>query len=69
MVVEVLVVWAKVYALKAKVEVVWPEGVFMETLALLTRQRSAIRLVLLPHHHSEEAQSVGYIQSLFYLYP
>ena len=36
--------WEKVY----DVEVVWMDEVFTETLTLLTRQRSAVKPVLLP---------------------
>jgi len=36
MLVEVVAVWAKVYATEVKMEVVWEDGVFAGTLALLT---------------------------------
>ena len=56
-----MVVWVKVYAVEVKMEVVWVGEVFAETLALLTRQHSAMKLVLLLCCHLEEAQSVVYI--------
>lgn len=60
--------WAKVYAVEVKMEVVWVDVVFMGTLALLTKQRSAEIPVMLLRRHSEGAQSSGYIQVLFPFY-
>ena len=67
MVAVVVEVFTKVYAVEVKVEVVWEDGVFIKTLALLTRQRSTMKPVLLLRRHSEEAQSVGYIQDPLFL--
>ena len=61
--------WAKVYVVEVKVEVVWVGEVFVETLALLTTQRSVVKTVLLLRRHSEEVQLVGYIHGLPSLYP
>jgi len=69
MVVEVVAVWEKVYAVVVKMEMVWVDGVFTGTLALLTKQRFVDKPMLLFCHHSEEAQSVGYIQVLLHFYP
>lgn len=69
MVAEVVAMWVKVYVVEVKMEVVWADGVFVGTLALLTRQHSMVKHVLLLRRHSEEAQSVGYIQNLFSHYP
>jgi len=44
--------------MEVKMEV---DGVFVGTLALLTRQCYVTKPVLILHHHSEEAQSAGYI--------
>ena len=61
MVAEVVVVWTEVYVVEVKMEVVWVDGLFAGTLALLTGQHSVVKPVLLLHHHSEEVQSTGYI--------
>ena len=65
--VEVVAVWAKVYAMEVKTKVAWADEVFAGTFTLLTRQRSVVNPVLLLRRHSEEAQSVGYIQDPFLL--
>jgi len=49
-------VWVKVYDVEVKMEVVWADGVFVGTLALLTKQHSTTKRVLLLRCHSEEAQ-------------
>lgn len=56
-----VVVWEKVYAVEVKMEVVWADGVFVRTLALLTGQCFAVKPMLLLRRHSEEAKSAGYI--------
>ena len=48
---------------------VWVDGVFVGTLALLARQHFVEKLVLLLRHHLEEAQLAGYIQVPFPFYP
>jgi len=62
---KVVVVWVKVYTMEVnvevKVEVVWTDEVFAETLALLTGQCFVVKLALLPHCHLEGARSMGYI--------
>lgn len=60
--------WAKGYVVEVKMEVAWEDGVFAGTLALLAGQRSMEKPMLLLRRHSEEAQSVGYIQDLFSSY-
>jgi len=68
-VVKVAVVWVKVYDVEVKMEVVWMDEAFTETIALLTGQCSAVKPVFLPRYHSEGAQSIGYIQGMLTLYP
>ena len=53
--------WAKMYAMEVIADVGWVDGVFVGTLALSTEQSFVEKPVLLPHRHSEEVQSVGYI--------
>ena len=62
-------VQVKLEAMVVNMEVVWAKVVFMGILALLTGQCSAEKRVLLLCRHSDEAQSVGYIQDLFSFYP
>ena len=69
MVAKVVAVWAKVYAMEVNMEVVQADGVYVGTLSLLTGQRSTMKPALLLRRHSEEAQSAGYIEGLFSLYP
>ena len=47
-----MAVWAKVYVMEVNVEVVWMDEVFVENPALSTGQRSAVKPVLFPRHHS-----------------
>jgi len=63
----VVVVWAKMYVVEVKVKVAWTDDVFVENLALSTRQCFAVRLVLLPCHHSKEVRSMDYIEDLLFL--
>ena len=60
--------WAKVYVVGVKVDVVWADEVFAESLAISTVQHFAMRLVLPRHHRSKEVLSMGYIQDLLFPY-
>ena len=52
---EVVAVWVEVYDVDVKMEVVWVDLVFTETLALSIGQCSVVKLVLLIHHQLDEA--------------
>lgn len=51
---ELVVVWATMYVVEVKMEVVWVDGVFKGTFALLTEQCSVVKPMLPLCHHSEE---------------
>lgn len=65
MVAKAVVVWVKAYVVEVKMEVVCVDGVFAGILVLSIEHHSVKKPVLLPRHHSEEVQSVGYIRAYF----
>jgi len=58
MVVVVVEVWAKVYAMEVEAE--WMVDLSVENPILSAEKHSVVKSILLPRHHSKEVQSNDY---------